>query len=499
MLSDQEDRYGSRRIIRNSLWNLIGQSSPLIAAVLAIPLLIKGIGVERFGVLSLTWMVIGYFSLFDLGLGRALTKLVSEKLGTGQTEEIPEIVLTTLFLMSLLGIVGGVVIMQLADWIVASVLSVPQALQGEAANAFWLLAWSVPVVIVTTGLRGILEAYHRFDLVNLVRVPMGIMTFLGPLAVLPFSNRLDAMVLVLLFLRIILCLVHAILCERAVPGVLGRFSISRRYLRPLLGFGGWMTVTNIFGPLMVYLDRFVIAGSASMAAVAYYVIPYEMITKLLVVPSALVGVLFPAFSSSLAGDRRYAIDLFHKGVRWIFLALFPIVLLATIFASDVLRLWLSDEFSQRGTSVLQWLALGVFLNGLAQIPFTFIQGAGRPDFTAKMHFVELPFYLIALNACLQQWGIVGAAAAWALRAGLDAVALLAISGWLEKGLRKGLRKDALIAISGAIVLAVASSIPDDLWIKLTFTAGAIVSFVFLAWNLLLTQGERSVALNIFRN
>ena len=421
-------------IARNTLWNLAGQIAPLLAAVFAIPVLIKGLGVDRFGVLTLAWMVIGYFSLFDLGLGRALIKLVSEKLGAGRPEEIPELVWTALVLMCLLGMLGAGVTLVLTDWLVTDVLNIPVELQAETAASFRLLAWSVPVVILTTGLRGILEAYQRFDLVNLVRVPLGILTFLSPVAVLPFSNHLDVIVMVLLGLRILICVIHVLLCERVVPGLFRRFAFSRLQVRPMLGFGGWMTVTNVVGPMMVYIDRFVIGSVLTMAAVAYYVTPYEVITKLLVIPGALVGVLFPAFSANLAGDRSHAASLFGSGVRWVFLALFPVVLLATVFASEGLRLWLSEDFARNSTGVLQWLAAGVLLNGLAHVPFAFIQAAGRPDLTAKLHLVELPFYLFGLWWFMNQWGLVGAAAAWTLRAGFDAVAMFIMSVWIEKQL-----------------------------------------------------------------
>ncbi len=65
-------------LVRNALLNLVGQGSPLLVALIAIPLLIKGLGTDRFGVLTLAWIVVGYFGLFDLGLGRALTKMVGE-------------------------------------------------------------------------------------------------------------------------------------------------------------------------------------------------------------------------------------------------------------------------------------------------------------------------------------------------------------------------------------------------------------------------------------
>src|SRR3954466_7987365 len=75
---------GGRLLARNAAWNLITQCAPLAVAFVTIPVLIAGIGTDRFGVLTLAWITLGYFSLFDLGLGRALTKLVADALGRGE-------------------------------------------------------------------------------------------------------------------------------------------------------------------------------------------------------------------------------------------------------------------------------------------------------------------------------------------------------------------------------------------------------------------------------
>ncbi len=179
-----------RLLARHTLFNLIGQGAPLIIALFTIPLLIKGLGIDRFGVLTLAWVVIGYFSLFDFGLGRALTKLVAEKLGEGRDGEIPTLVWTALFLMLCFGLVGALFLAVLSPWLVNTALKVPEPLRPETIQSFYLLAASIPIVISTTGLRGILEAQQRFGLVNTVRIFMGIFTYLGPVLVLPFSSSL---------------------------------------------------------------------------------------------------------------------------------------------------------------------------------------------------------------------------------------------------------------------------------------------------------------------
>jgi len=66
----------SALLARNTVWNLSGKVLPLLAGLVSIPIIIKGFGVDRFGLLSIAWMVVGDFSIFDMGLGQSRTKLV---------------------------------------------------------------------------------------------------------------------------------------------------------------------------------------------------------------------------------------------------------------------------------------------------------------------------------------------------------------------------------------------------------------------------------------
>ena len=127
-----------RLLARNTLWNLVGSGAPLAVAVFCIPILIRGLGKERFGVLTLAWALIGYASLFDLGLGRALTQLVARKLGAGEEREIPSLAWTSLLLMLLLGFAGTGVVLLISPWLAGRALNIPAVLQGETLQSFRL-------------------------------------------------------------------------------------------------------------------------------------------------------------------------------------------------------------------------------------------------------------------------------------------------------------------------------------------------------------------------
>ncbi len=166
-------RRSDTKLFVNLLWSFLGTGLPLLVAIVTIPRLLHAMGMARFGVLSLAWIVVGYFSLFDLGLGRAMTQLVAQKIGKGEESDIPSIVWIGMMLMTLLGVAGAIAVALISPWLVGTKLEISNDLRQETLTAFYLLAVSIPVVIGTTGLRGILEARQRFDVVNVVKFRLG--------------------------------------------------------------------------------------------------------------------------------------------------------------------------------------------------------------------------------------------------------------------------------------------------------------------------------------
>jgi O-antigen/teichoic acid export membrane protein len=478
------------RLARNAIYSLLGQALPMLVGIVSIPILIKHLGTDRFGILTLSWIVISYFSLFDLGLGRALTQLVAERLGKGDDEKtISELTWTASLLMLALGAVGAVVFALLAPWLVHQVLNVPMAIQSETLTTFYILAFSIPVVTSTAGLVGFLSALQRFDLINLVRVPMGLFMFLGPLLALPFSNQLTYVVGILLIGRVVCWAIYGKLCVKAMPALIEYRAFKRELWAPLMKFGGWMTLTNIVGPLMVYMDRFLISGLISVTAVAYYATPYEVVTKLWIIPSALVTVLFPAFSTSFGEDPQRAERLFYRGVKYIFLALFPIVLGIVLFAYEGLDVWLGKEFAQNGASVLQWLAIGILINSLAQVPFSFIQGIGRPDITSKFHLLELPVYALMLWYCTSNFGIAGAAYAWVFRVTLDVVFLFFVSSKFLGSTKNMLNLIGRLFFFVSFLFLV-PFMAFNLYFKIVFIGISLTVFSFFSWIFLLDFADK---------
>ncbi len=433
-------------LARNIIYNLVGLASPILLALLCIPPLILALGTPAFGLLTLVWIVLGYFSIFDLGIGRALTLAVAARRAQGHTANIRPLVRTALVLTTVLGGVGAALLALVAGHLARLMGGNDTVLVAQAQAALYAVAAALPFVTTTAALRGVLEAYGRFDVTSAIRLCMGFVTYGGPLLVLQFRSGLVPVVVFLAVARALTWAVHAVAVWRVLPAAAGRQPwLDRAELRPLLVSGGWMTVSNVISPLLSYLDRFVVAYVVGATMVAYYTTPYEAISRLTIIPEAVLGVLFPALGAAMATDPERAGRLFGQSLRVMVALMLPVATVVVALAHPLLALWISTDFADKSHRVLQILVLGIAINCVARVTFTAVQSAGRADATAKLHLCELPVFLALLYWLTDRHGIEGAALAWAVRATVDFLLLL----WVQSQLmpvRHGVRPLALLLV-----------------------------------------------------
>lgn len=482
----------ARRAVSNAGLNLVAGALPFPLALFTVPAVIAGFGIERYGVLATAGVVLSYFALLDVGLGRTSTRFMARSLAEGS--RVGETFWTVVVLAALAGLAGAGLMLAVASPLVRHLLRVPPVLVDESIAAFQLLAAAVPFAIVMPTLLGALEAQRRFDLVAAIQVPASTLGLLAPLLVLPFSTRLPAAVAAIVAVQAAGCVVAGIACRRVLPATGAR--VHPAAARELLGFGRWVAISNVVGPLMVNADRLAIGALLSIRAVTFYAAPYDMVTRLQLVPSSLLRALFPLFSADRTSDVRDARRLAIGGAGAIALVMGPLAVFLVALAPTLLRLWLGPEFARASAPSLELLAVGVMINGLALVPYSLLQALGRPDICAKFHLVELVLYVPMLLLFLRWWGITGAAAAWTLRVTLDAGLLLVaarrVVGAAEHAGRLGgmLRYGAVLLVAlGLAALAAPRGAAVSAPAAVVLAAAALGA----GWTLALDGAERAAA------
>ena len=410
-------------IKKNTLWNLFGSAVPMLIGILAIPYIYNNIGIERIGVLTIIWALIGYFSIFDFGLGRAITQRVASS--SSDHNEKQEILTATtgVYLTLALGIFGslvGIATIKIAgiNW-----MNFDKNLDQEIYRSFFLACMAIPAATTTAGLRGVLEGKQRFKAINLLKFLLGFSNFLMPVVSITFFGpRLDYIVGSLVLTRYIILAAHYSIVKTRINKYWE--SLSFEESKQLFQFGGWMTLSNIISPLMVVADRFLIANVLGAAAVAFYTIPADFMFRLLILPAALTTTLFPVFSKNFSeNNRTESLVLYKKSVRVIIVMMGTICTFVIISAESGINAWLGSVFAEKSSIVASVLAVGIFFISIAQVPHAYIQASGDARSTALIHVFESILYLPLLLVLMQMHGILGAAIAWTARALIDLILL----------------------------------------------------------------------------
>jgi len=404
---------------RNALWNLTGSALPMLAGVALIPYTLNYLGSEAFGVLTLVWGLIGYFSLFDFGVGRALTFQLSRLVATGAESDVGPVLRAGLLLTAVAGLAGMVLVGLLSPYLAGHWLKISHALQDDAQMAFLIAAVGVLPTTLASGLRGAMEGLDRFAASNLGRIAMGTWMFAVP----AWSVHMHGPSLGMIALYLVLgrCLLLALMVFQLRGQLLSIGSVlGKLHFQGLWNYGFWVTVTGIVGPLMVYGDRFFVSAAVGADQLSLYAIPQEALLRLLLIPMALTGALLPRLAAMDAAQAAHAYRLTYRRVG---LSMLVISMLAAAMAVPVLTIWISAPFARDALPVVLVFCIGIWVNSLASVPFILLQAKGNPRLTAVFHLVELVLYFLVLWLLSSRWGLLGAALAWLARVTLDWVLL----------------------------------------------------------------------------
>jgi O-antigen/teichoic acid export membrane protein len=310
--------------------------------------------------------------------------------------------------------------------LVERVLSVPAALAEESWQAVAILGLALPFVLSSIVCQGFLESYGRFRVVAILRAGSQISTFVGPLLAMQFAADLRTVMWTLVLARVFIATLALLACAAAEPRLAREMRPSAAHCRSLLKQGRWITVSNLVSPVLVYVDRFVVGTVVSIAAVAYYAAPMEIAQRMLILPAALMTVFFPRFAAGTK-DAATQVEFFALAVFSAALLLMPLALLLGIYAEELLALWLGGSFAATSRGVVEIMMCGILVNGIARVPLGLVHAHGKAEWSAYLHMIELPTYLVLAWMLTKSFGLLGAAAAWSARVAVDFASLLLLS------------------------------------------------------------------------
>ena len=414
---------------RNSVLNVGTNALLILLGLVFIPLMIRSFGMELYGVLTITWMVLGQLGWLNVGLGRASTRFVARSLALRQGSRAGVWVWTAVGVQVVVGAVGAVGLWLLAPALVGLLKVSPEnyELVVFALRMFGLV---IPVELAASSLRGVLEATQSFATINALSVLEATWTYSVYGLGIYLGGDLRVVVLGLVAYKVVVVGLLTYFGGRCLPSLLSRLTtqvVRRHYrerLRQLLSYGGWVAASQGAGPLLMMWDRWVISALLGAAVLPLYTVPMSLLQRLAFLPSSLTSTLFPAFTDLHARAEWGRIEDFYvRSHKYLMILFVPVLFVGFVWGGEALAVWIGPDFAARATVPLQIITVGYTMALLAPISGSLLDGAGRPDVLPVIYAFEIPINLVAVYVLTSQFGVVGAAWSFTIRAVVETLAV----------------------------------------------------------------------------
>jgi O-antigen/teichoic acid export membrane protein len=398
-------------VARNVGYNFLAQIWLVGLGVLITPYLVRHLGVATYGLLTVLLAVSAYSTALDFGFGFALVKYVSEYYGRRDNQAVRRLVSTAITVYLALGVLLGSALILLSPWLI-SLLGVKESVRPLAQDAFYISGAMLCITLFLSMASAVPNALQRMDLTTRRTIGFGSVAMLGQVVLLAVGRGLLSLLILQVVVGIAAVASFLIASKRLLPVITFRPTFDPATFKLLGRFSALKFVNQLAATTVMQIDKFLVGGLVSLAAVGYFVVPLQLAQRL---PS-LVGNIAVAFlpaASTFHGQRDAGrlSELYLRAMKLVALLVFPLASILVIFAHPILTYWIGHTFADKSSLALQLLAIGYGLNTFSTIPAITSDSKGRPGVTAAFSVVSTAVNVGASLLLIPRFGINGAALA----------------------------------------------------------------------------------------
>ncbi len=402
----------ARRFFTNTILNYVGQGSLMVLTFVTAPYTVHHLGPELFGILALVQVTAGFAGLLNLGIGRALTKYVSELYWKNDYQAINQLFQTAWATCVMAGSVGLLVLIGPRETIGRLFFRGGPEVNSVVGFAIYVAAFGLFTSMLLEAITAIPVAAQRFGVCNIIGVLTGAVRCLGPVIVLACGYSIRGVLSVILASNVLSVVAFAVLSRRLVPGLSLWPSFRVDAFRKLFSFSLPLLLSALFSLIIARIDRFILAYYMPLAAVTFYTLPSSISEKASLGVANITSVVFP-FTSELhsmgAHDRVH--ELYLRSTKILTLVTLPITVILLAVPGPILRYWLGPEYAAQGAVTLTLLGTATFLSAIGAVPTVTSLGVGNAWMPAAFAFASSVINLVSNLLLIPRYGINGAALA----------------------------------------------------------------------------------------
>ncbi|MDQ3228542.1 MAG: oligosaccharide flippase family protein [Pseudomonadota bacterium] len=443
---------------RNLIANYLGQGWVALMGLAFIPVYIRFLGVESYGLIGFFSVMQTWLALLDMGMTPTLNREMARfKAGAHSAQSIRDLLRSLEILCFSIAALIAVSVLSASGYLASHWLQAKQLSVQTVADALSVMALVVALRFVEGVYRGSLFGLQRQVWYNAASAVLATIRHGGAVAILALvSPTISAFFLWQAAISIVSILVFGVTVHRSLPAAPTPARFSRAALTGVWKYAGGMLGITLLSVLLTQVDKILLSRMLELSAFGYYILAATVAGALYMVISPITQSVFPRMVElATRHEEAVLISTYHQGAQLVTVLTAPAVMLLCFFAGGAIYAWSGDgSLAMHTAPILMPLALGTFLNGLMWMPHQCQLAHGWTSLALKTNLVAVLLLVPAIIWVVPQNGAVGAAWIWvALNVGYILIAqqfmhakLLRHEKWAWYG------KDVLLPLLGAALV-----------------------------------------------
>ena len=403
-------------VARNILANFAGRGWAGIISLVFVPLYLKFLGIESYGLIGIYMSLAALLAILDMGLSATFNRELARLSALPDTDqEARDLTRTLEVVYAAVGLVAGLALVLAAPVISRSWVNAKGLPADVVTKAVMLMGGVValewPSAIYGGGLIGL----QRQVLYNGIRAGMATVQAGGAVLILWLVSPT---ILAYFCWQMLTAFVQMLLFYRALWASLPRTNVPATFQRNLLQknwrFAAGLTGISILGTALTQFDKIVLSKLLSLESFGYYVLAFNIASALNNIVHPIFFAIFPRLSQIVAQNNVSELrSLYHRSCQLLSSMLFPVAATLLFFSHEILDLWIGNPTTSNNTFLLlSIIIVGTSLNSILVPPFMLQLAHGWTSLSFYKNVVAIIVYLPVLLFLAWRHGAVGAGVAW---------------------------------------------------------------------------------------
>jgi len=487
----------NKLVISNILTTYLSRIWIGLVSLFSIPYLIRKLGVDAYGVFSLSLIFIGYSALFDFGLGRGIVKYIAEYHVLNNLEKLRKLIRSALLVYLIIGIASSVILGLFTYFLLGKIFHIPTFLAADASTVFYLTSLYLIIRIPQLLFQAISIGYQKIYLLNLLNTIFNTLKILASVAVVSFAPEPSKVVITNVIIGVVHFVFLYLFVEKQLPPKTIELSYDKESISEVLKYSIKSFTADSLGMIITYLDKIIIGIFLPISSLTYYSAPFELTGRLWEFQVSAVATTFPAFSGYHAtGAKEEFNKLYLELTKFIVIISAFFSSLFCVFSREILTLWVNADFASKAYQALGIISWGILTSSILSIVAVVFYSIGNINRVIKVNSFCVFFHIIFCIIFITKFGINAVAVSWTAT---GVIGILLFVPWINKNIigikNMAYLKECIKPVVLSLLIISAFSFIFKNRLQNTFIFIAVIMVIFaiyavLVWYMIISNKEK---------